>query len=135
MLAVVIRDGQALLVRRANPPDQGKWGFPGGKINAGERVLDAAVRELAEETAVAAVPVAPVAVLDVFERADGLDPCSPLKRHFILIAVKCEWQAGEPVAGDDALEAAWWRIDQLSELDISVDVERVARLAAAPGEA
>ena len=41
-IAAVIRDGQVLLVRRANPPDQGRWAFPGGKIEMGERIEDAA---------------------------------------------------------------------------------------------
>lgn len=45
-IAVVIRDAQGLLVRRANPPDAGLWGFPGGKIDRGETIDAAAVRGL-----------------------------------------------------------------------------------------
>ncbi|WP_244627084.1 NUDIX domain-containing protein [Microvirga tunisiensis] len=44
VIAVVIRNGWTLLVRRANPPDAGLWGFPGGKIEFGETVKDAADR-------------------------------------------------------------------------------------------
>ncbi|WP_239025170.1 NUDIX hydrolase [Rhodoligotrophos defluvii] len=135
MLAIVIRDGKALLVRRANSPDQGRWGFPGGKIDAGETVLAAAMRELAEETSVIAEAIEPLTVLDVFERRDPENPTSPLKRHFILIAVRCAWRAGEPRAGDDALEAAWWPLDEIGKLDTSRDVARVAFMAAArPGQ-
>ncbi|HUF57442.1 MAG TPA: NUDIX domain-containing protein, partial [Thermohalobaculum sp.] len=42
--------GRVLLVRRLNEPDAGLWGYPGGKVEWGETVADAAVRELAEET-------------------------------------------------------------------------------------
>ncbi len=52
VIAVVVHDGQALLVRRANPPDAGLWGFPGGKIEFGETVKAAATRELLEETGI-----------------------------------------------------------------------------------
>lgn len=41
-IAAVVRDGHVLLVRRANPPDQGRWAFPGGKIDRrNERVQSA----------------------------------------------------------------------------------------------
>ena len=69
-IAAVIRDGQVLLVRRANPPDQGRWAFPGGKIELGERIEDA--RELFEETGVTAEPLTVFDAVDVFDHdADG----------------------------------------------------------------
>nr|WP_205520603.1 NUDIX domain-containing protein [Propylenella binzhouense] len=49
-IAAVFHEERILLVRRANPPDAGRWGFPGGKIEAGEPIETAAVRELFEET-------------------------------------------------------------------------------------
>ena len=70
-IAAVIRDGQVLLVRRANPPDQGRWAFPGGKIELGERIEDA--RALFEETGVTAEPLTVFDAVDVFDHdADGL---------------------------------------------------------------
>ena len=56
-LAVVLRGERLLLVRRSHRPDAGRWGFPGGKIEPGETVIAAALRELAEETGVSAEPV------------------------------------------------------------------------------
>lgn len=128
VISVVIREGDVLLVRRANPPDAGRWGFPGGKIEAGESVEDAAVRELLEETGVRGEPQRVFTAVDAFDR----DERGELRQHFVLIAVLCEWKSGEPVAGDDALEATWCHLDELGEpgLVLSLDVVEVARQAA-----
>jgi 8-oxo-dGTP diphosphatase len=126
-LAVVVRGGDVLLVRRANPPDAGLWGFPGGKVEFGESVTAAAERELLEETGVRAAARQVFAAVDVVERAeDGLP-----RLHFALIAVLCEWIEGEPVAGDDALDACWTPVASLEfALPLSRDVARIARQAA-----
>ncbi|MBK5923718.1 ADP-ribose pyrophosphatase [Rhodovulum sulfidophilum] len=126
-IAAVIRDNQVLLVRRANPPDAGRWGFPGGKISHGETLFEAATRELAEETGVSAEPLRVFTAVDAFDH----DATGNLRRHFILIAVLFRWTAGEPVAGDDALEARWIDLKALNEtsLALSLDVAEVAKQA------
>ncbi|WGT51667.1 NUDIX hydrolase [Thioclava nitratireducens] len=130
ILAVVIRDGQALLVQRANPPDAGLWGFPGGKVELGETLLAAAERELLEETGVQARATHAFNALDVLAHDDA----GALEHHFVLIAVECQWQAGEPVAADDALDARWVDVDRMEDdLPLSRDVARIARQAAALG--
>lgn len=128
-IAVVIRDGQVLLVRRANPPDAGRWGFPGGKIERGETLAQAALRELKEETGISATEPRIFTALDAFDHGPGGD----LRRHFILVAALCRWTAGEPVAGDDALEARWIDLDSIRDtgLALSLDVAEVAAQAAA----
>lgn len=128
-LAVVVRDGQVLLVRRAHQPDMGKWGFPGGKIELGESVQAAAVRELFEETGLRARAGEPFTALDVFDYGrDGA-----LCRQFVLVAVLCHWESGEPVAGDDALEAAWFPVAGLefAAMPMSEHVAELARQALA----
>jgi 8-oxo-dGTP diphosphatase len=128
-IAVVIRNSQTLLVRRANPPDAGMWGFPGGKIEFGETVKDAAIRELLEETGVHAEAQDILTTLDVLVQ----DPDGGVHQHYILIAVQCRWISGEPVPGDDALEARWFPIADLdpSTLAMSIDVDVIARRAQA----
>ncbi|QRM28658.1 NUDIX hydrolase [Microvirga sp. VF16] len=129
VIAVVIRDNRTLLVRRANPPDAGLWGFPGGKIEFGETVKEAAARELLEETAVHAEAQGIITTLDILVRDAGGD----IQQHYILIAVQCRWISGEPIAGDDALEARWLPISELdpNTLAMSADVDVIARRALA----
>lgn len=126
-LAVVLRGDQVLLVQRANPPDAGLWGFPGGKIEPGETLLEAAARELFEETGVTALPRRAFDALDTYDYAED----GALRRHFVLVAVLCDWQSGEPVAGDDARDAGWVALrDMETALALSKDVAALARQAA-----
>ncbi len=127
-LAVVARGPDVLLIRRANPPDRGLWAYPGGRIEAGETVFAAAERELLEETGVQARASRLLDAIDVFDRAaDG-----SLRRHFILLAVACDWRTGDPVAADDALDAAWFATAGLVPGDpgCSADVARLAGMVA-----
>jgi 8-oxo-dGTP diphosphatase len=127
VIAVVIHDGQTLLVRRANPPDAGLWGFPGGKIEYGETAEAAALRELLEETSVQGEACGVITALDVIDRSEEGD----VRHHYILVAVRCRWLSGRPCAGDDALEARWFKIAELArhEIPMSEDVEILARHA------
>ncbi|WP_233837881.1 NUDIX hydrolase [Paraburkholderia sp. ZP32-5] len=110
-IGVVLRNDQVLLVRRRNPPDAGLWGFPGGKINRGESITAAATREIHEETAITTEAVKIFTAVDVLDA----DEAGNLRHHFVLIAVLCRWIAGEPLAGDDALDARWWDLNALDE--------------------
>lgn len=127
-IATVFRENHVLLVRRANPPDAGRWGFPGGKIDFGETVEDAAVRELLEETGVRATARRVFTAVDAFDR----DENGLVRHHYVLVAVLCSWVSGEPIAGDDALDARWFPVNALSagDLALSLDVEKVARQGA-----
>ena len=127
-IAVVVLDGKVLLVRRANPPDVGYWGFPGGKIESGETIREAAVRELLEETGLRGEARRVFTALDVFDHDDE----GELRRHYVLVAVLCRWLSGSPVAGDDALEARWFSLDELDDARfvMSAKVGEVAREAA-----
>lgn len=128
VIAVVWRGDSVLLVRRTNPPDAGKWGFPGGAQTLGETVFEAAMRELAEETGVVAEPVETLTAVDVIERDEG----GRVRYQFTLIAVLALWREGEGRASDDADALAWVRLADLGRGDraMSADVEDVIRLSA-----
>lgn len=126
VLAVVVRGGEVLLVCRKNPPNAGAWGFPGGRVEPGEALAAAVVRELREETGVEA------RFLRVFDAADSiaLAPDGGLEHHYVLVAGLCRWVAGEPVAADDAAAAAWFPLEGL-EYRPEPLIERVAGMARA----
>lgn len=126
-LAVVLDGDRVLMVQRRNPPDAGLWGFPGGHVEPGETALAAAARELAEETGVIARPRAYLDNIDVIERgADGA-----LRFHFLLTAVLCDYVSGQPVAADDARNAAWVPVADVlaGRLPLSVRVGDTLRKA------
>lgn len=123
VLGVVIHENHVLLVRRINPPDAGKWGYPGGWIDPGETMAQAAVRELFEETQVQTEARCVYNALDAFDYDDE----GALRRQFVMVAVLCAWVSGSPIAGDDATEAAWFPIASLPHLEkVSEDVDTLA---------
>lgn len=127
-IAVVVRGDRLLLVRRSHRPDAGRWGFPGGRIEPGETVIAAALRELDEETGVAADAIEVLTALDVIRR-DG-----ETLHHYVLVAVLCRWRQGEGIAASDAHETGWFDLAAIAGLEKSPDVERVAKLALARAE-
>ena len=88
VLALVVRDDQILLVRRANDPDAGLWGFPSGKVEFGETLLEAAERELREETGVRGRARRAIVAVEAFDGA----PETRLQGHYVLIGVLCQWE-------------------------------------------
>lgn len=94
---VVERGGAVLLIRRGKPPFMGLWSIPGGRLEPGERLADAALRELLEETGTQAEIVG---LIDVYESVNE-------HGHYVMIDYAARWTSGEPSAGDDALEAAF----------------------------
>ena len=103
VLAIVMRGDRVLVVRRANPPMLGRWGFPGGVLELGETVAQGAMRELFEETGVKAEAAGSLTVIDTIDR----DREGRVRYHYTLVAVIGHWRSGEGVAGDDADEVAW----------------------------
>lgn len=127
VLAVTIRDGAVLLVRRRNEPDAGLWGYPGGHLEWGESLEEAACRELLEETGVTARADGCITRLEVI-RTGGDDRVA---FHYLLAAILCRYESGEAVAADDVFEAAWMPVKRVLNRDLpaSEDVDSVLRLA------
>ena len=98
-----MRGERALIVQRAQQPNAGRWGFPGGVLELGETVRDGAMRELMEETGVTAEAAGILNVHDAIHH----DPQGRVQFHYTLIAVRGVWRSGEGVAADDAAATAW----------------------------
>ena len=120
---VCLRDDSVLLIRRGTPPRQGEWSLPGGRIEPGERAVDAALRELREETAVEAE------ITGLIDVVDGVFP--EAGRHYVLIDYAARWVSGEPVAGDDAAEARFVGLEEVDTLIDWSETRRIIRMAAA----
>ena len=116
---VCFRGDEVLLIRRGAPPREGEWSLPGGRIEWGERVTDAALRELREETGCEAEIVA---LIDV---VDGLMS----DRHYVLIDYAARWRSGEPQAGDDAREARFFEPTELASLGMWGETLRIIEAA------
>lgn len=119
---VCLRGEEVLLIRRGRPPRQGEWSVPGGRIEPGERAVDAGLRELREETGVEARVVGLLDVVDGVFREAG--------RHYVLIDYLAEWVAGEPVAGDDAADAAFVPLEEALRRVQWSETRRIIALAA-----
>lgn len=119
---VCLRGDAVLLIRRGKPPKKGEWSLPGGRIEPGERAMDAALREMVEETGVTARITALIDVVDGIFSEAGL--------HYVLIDYAAEWVSGEPVAGDDALEARFVPLDQIEALIDWSETRRIIAVAA-----
>jgi 8-oxo-dGTP diphosphatase len=108
--AVVVEDGRLLLIRRGRGPAQGEWSVPGGRVEAGELLAEAVVRELAEETGLEGVCGE---LIGWVERL-GED------HHFVILdfAVTLLDPEADPVAGDDAQEAAWVPLHEVADFQL-----------------
>ncbi len=122
---VVFKDDKVLLIRRGKPPREGKWSLPGGRQRLGERVEEAARREVAEEAGLV-VEVGPlIDVVDSITRDDK----GAVQYHYTLVDVSAEWRSGEAVAGHDAAEVAWADPNDLAPYGLWKETERIIALA------
>jgi mutator protein MutT len=105
--ALAVDDGHLLMIRRGHGPAAGEWSIPGGRVEFGETLAEAVVRELAEETGLEAICDHLAGWVERF--GDGY--------HYVILDF---WvtilSSQQPVAGDDAAEAAWVPLDQVVEL-------------------
>lgn len=120
---VCLRGDNVLLIRRGAPPRVGEWSLPGGRIEPGEGVRAAALRELREETGVEA------RLIGLIDVVDGVFPDAG--RHYVLIDFAAEWLSGEPTAGDDAAEAAFFPISEALNLVAWSETRRIIEAAVA----
>lgn len=122
---LVWKDGQVLLIRRGKPPGYGEWSLPGGSQELGETLFEAAVREVWEETGVVAHARSILTAVDNIVR----DRDGTLRFHYTIVDVTADWLSGEPVPGDDALDARWATLADCEALVTWEPLKQVLRAA------
>jgi 8-oxo-dGTP diphosphatase len=112
--AIVFRGSQILLVRRSVAPNRGLWSIPGGALETGETVEEAAVRETREETGIEVRPLSVFSVADYIEREGDR-----VRWHYVLVDVLCSYVRGEPVPASDAANARFIEMREVIEFDLA----------------
>lgn len=113
--AVVVRAGHLLLVRRGHGPSGGRWSIPGGRVEGGETLAEAVVRELAEETGLEGVCDR---FLGWVEHIDA-DPDRPGSHLVILDFAVTVLNDRSPVAASDASEAVWVPLTDVADYPLA----------------
>lgn len=109
--SAVRRGDEVLLIQRKYPPMKGAWAFPGGFVEQGENPIDAAVRELEEETGLVGKEPKLLMVMGDADR----DP----RKHIVSIVYEIQVSEDQqPIAGDDAADARFWPISTLLSGDV-----------------
>lgn len=122
---VVFKDDEVLLVQRGQEPNKGSWSIPGGKQELGEMLVETAHREVREETGIHIDQPQLLETLDLIDR----DEAGAILYHYTLIDFTANWLAGDIVAGDDALQSIWVKIDELETFKLWGETTRVIKLA------
>jgi len=125
--AVIVADHEGsrrvLLIRRGTPPLLGEWSLPGGVLECGETLREAAAREALEETGLV---VETGEMLGVYERVIRGDE-GRVRYHYVLIDFLCRPVGGELKAGSDAADVRWFTRDELPALNLAHDANDVVR--------
>jgi ADP-ribose pyrophosphatase YjhB (NUDIX family) len=101
--AAIFRNGKVLVVRRARKPALNLYTLPGGAVEAGETLVEAAIREVREETSLSIEPVALAGHREVIARDDK----GKVERHFVILCFASRWLAGEPMLSDELDDSRW----------------------------
>ena len=115
--AIIIEDARVVLVKRLHPPLQAEWSIPGGVLEVGELVREAALREAREETG---LTVEPGELLGVYDRILR-NAEKRVQYHYVLIDFLCRRVAGDLAAASDAAEVRWFTRGELSALKLAED--------------
>ncbi|RWG85352.1 NUDIX hydrolase [Mesorhizobium sp.] len=124
----VVRGKTVLLVKRARAPSQGLYAYPGGKVEPGETLAQAAARELKEETGLEAGDYRPLRDIHI----DG-----SVENHavdYLLTVFGADYAGGEPVASDDAETAAFYSLAEMAAMPLAGDVFEVAEELLGPAQ-
>lgn len=121
----VLRGDRVLLAARRLPPMDGLYTLPGGQVEPGETLAEAALRELREEVDVEAEMIGFVDHVEILER----DGEGRVRRHVVVCAHAARWIAGEGSTGTEAADVVWLGQDQLAGIPTTPGLADIVRRA------
>ena len=121
----VFRDGRVMLAARGRAPMEGLYSLPGGGVEPGETIAEAALRELREETGVEAELIGFVAPVEAIER----DGQGRVRLHIVIAAHAARWVSGEPQTGPEARDIRWVSEDEIDTLPTTPGLPGLLRRA------
>ena len=124
--AAIFRNGKVLVVRRARKPALNLYTLPGGAVEAGETLVEAAIREVREETSLSIEPVALAGHREVIARDDK----GKVERHFVILCFASRWLAGEPVLSDELDDSRWVDPSELGNYSTTDGLAEIVTTAA-----
>jgi len=130
--AVVLDGDRVLLVQRGHPPGQGKWSFPGGLVHLGERLEDAAVREVEEECGLRVALLGVCGVVDrvVYDDTPAGGGASPrIRYHWVIVDYAASVAGGFLQAASDAADARWVPVAEVDRRDTTAGIADMVRRA------
>ena len=131
-VGVLLLDGdRVLLVQRGRPPQVGRWTVPGGGVELGESLEEAALRELREETGLACTLGPVVEVLDRVVRDDG----GRVEYHYVILDFFGSAPSGTLAAASDCADARWFPIADLASIQTTDGLAPVVQRARAMRDA
>ena len=113
--AVVVHKNRILLIRRGKEPAKGEWAIPGGRVELGESMHEAVVRETMEETSVCTRP----GELVYFFETILPDPDGRIRFHYAIFDFMAKYLTGEPMPRDDAMDARWVSANDAGTYDLN----------------
>lgn len=113
---------EILLIKRGKAPHYGRWMVPGGTLEWGETLEDAALREVREETGI------DIEIETFVEIIEAITP-GPDGFHYVIMDYAARAVSGSLAAGSDALEARWAPLDALDRYDLTPELLRVIEKA------
>lgn len=113
--AIVIDKGAILLVKRDREPARGEWSLPGGRVEAGETLREALVREVREETG---IDIDVDGLIGVAERVVR-DDDGAITFHYVILDYVCHARTNTLNPGDDAADARWVSVDALGDMTLT----------------
>jgi ADP-ribose pyrophosphatase YjhB (NUDIX family) len=121
----VFREGRVLIARRARAPLAGLYALPGGVVEVGETLREAALRELAEEVGVAAEIVAFVDHVEPIH-FDG----AKVREHYVIASFVARWRSGEARVGAEVDAIAWIEPEQIARWPTTLGLPEIIAKAA-----